>query len=164
MLIRCFDGPHRAQDPERHRQIDPRTFFADVGGRQVDGYRLVRMSETGVDQRRFDPLGLSRTAVSGIPTVMKSRAFPPEYMSTSTSIRWASMPKQPHCEFGTGPCPRGSGRRAELLSHWSTTRGSLPSQRELQMNALVFLERRKDASHPSRRRPSPEACRRPRNR
>ena len=36
---------------------------------------------------------LSRTAVSGIPTVMKSRAFPPGYMSTSTSIRCASMPK-----------------------------------------------------------------------
>src|SRR5271165_1558100 len=36
---------------------------------------------------------LSRTAVSGIPTVMKSRALPPGYMSTSTSIRWASMPK-----------------------------------------------------------------------
>ena len=35
---------------------------------------------------------LSRTAVSGIPTVMKSR-FWPGYMSTSTSIRCASIPK-----------------------------------------------------------------------
>ena len=35
---------------------------------------------------------LSRTAVSGIPTVTKLLAFP-AYISTSTSIRWASMPK-----------------------------------------------------------------------
>ena len=35
---------------------------------------------------------LSRTAVSGIPTVMKSR-FWPGYISTSTSIRCASIPK-----------------------------------------------------------------------
>ena len=35
---------------------------------------------------------LSRTAVSGMPTMMKSRAEPDAYMSTSTSIRCASMP------------------------------------------------------------------------
>src|SRR5260370_1642219 len=34
---------------------------------------------------------LSRTATSGMPTVMKSRPEP-AYMSTSTSIKWASMP------------------------------------------------------------------------
>ena len=34
---------------------------------------------------------LSRTAISGIPTVMKSREAP-GYMSTSTSIKWAWMP------------------------------------------------------------------------
>src|SRR5271156_2190733 len=36
---------------------------------------------------------LSRTAVSGMPTVMKSRALPPGYISTSTSMRCASIPK-----------------------------------------------------------------------
>src|SRR5690242_7777804 len=35
---------------------------------------------------------LSRTATSGMPTMTKSRAEPDEYMSTSTSITWASMP------------------------------------------------------------------------
>ncbi len=35
---------------------------------------------------------LSRTAVSGIPTIMNSR-FELGYMSTSTSIRCASIPK-----------------------------------------------------------------------
>ena len=35
---------------------------------------------------------LSRTAVSGMPTVTKSRADPAGYMSTSTSIGCASMP------------------------------------------------------------------------
>jgi len=35
---------------------------------------------------------LSRTAVSGMPTVTKSRAVPEGYMSTSTSMRWASTP------------------------------------------------------------------------
>jgi len=35
---------------------------------------------------------LSRTATSGIPTMRESRGEPEEYMSTSTSMRWASMP------------------------------------------------------------------------
>jgi hypothetical protein len=35
---------------------------------------------------------LSRTAVSGMPTMTKSRAEPDAYISTSTSIKCASMP------------------------------------------------------------------------
>ena len=53
MRSRPFTVAHGAQDTQRHRQIEPRAFFAHVGRRQVDGHRLVRIAEAGIDQRDF---------------------------------------------------------------------------------------------------------------
>ena len=65
--------------------------------RTLAGARLMVTDFVGYPKpelRRADLIlsRLSFTAVSGIPTVMKSR-LEEAYKSTSTSIRWASMPK-----------------------------------------------------------------------
>ncbi|HZU27828.1 MAG TPA: hypothetical protein VFA04_20015, partial [Bryobacteraceae bacterium] len=65
--------------------------------RRFAGARLIVTDLLGYPNPEFSSADLmrsrlSRTAVSGMPTVMKSREFPPGYMSTSTSIRCASMP------------------------------------------------------------------------
>ncbi len=52
---------------------------------------------------------LSRTAVSGIPTVMKSRCRAPGYMSTSTSTMCASMPSEWRAKLSEKE-PEGSWR------------------------------------------------------
>ena len=49
--------------------------------------RFVGIAEAGIDEGDLMRSRLSRTAVSGMPTMTKSRAEPDEYMSTSTSIR-----------------------------------------------------------------------------
>ncbi len=65
--------------------------------RTLAGARLIVTALLGYPNPEFSIADLirsllSRTAVSGIPTVIKSREFP-GYMSTSTSIICASMPK-----------------------------------------------------------------------
>ena len=64
--------------------------------RTLAGARLMVTALLGYPKPEFSSADLmrsrlSRTAVSGIPTVTKSRAEP-LYMSTSTSITCASMP------------------------------------------------------------------------
>ncbi len=56
MFVGSADGAHRAQDAERHRQIETRAFLADVGRRQVDGDGFVRITEAGIEQRGLDAL------------------------------------------------------------------------------------------------------------
>ncbi len=56
VLVELFDHAHRAQDAERHRQIEARAFLAHVGRRQVDGDSLVGIAESGVDERALDAL------------------------------------------------------------------------------------------------------------
>ena len=56
MLVQTADGAHRAENAERHRQVEPRAFLADVGGSQIDGDALVGVAEAGVDQSALDAL------------------------------------------------------------------------------------------------------------
>ena len=51
MLIRARHHAHRAQNPQSHRQIEPRALLAHVGRRQVDGDRFIGVAEARVDQR-----------------------------------------------------------------------------------------------------------------
>jgi hypothetical protein len=65
--------------------------------RRFAGARLIVTALFGYPNPEFSSADLirsrlSRTAVSGIPTVTKSRLLPEAYMSTSTSMRWASIP------------------------------------------------------------------------
>src|ERR1051326_2429072 len=56
MLIRPPHRPHRAKNPQRHRQIEPRAFLPHIRRRQIDRHRFVRIPEPRIAQRRFDPL------------------------------------------------------------------------------------------------------------
>lgn len=56
MLIATAHRAHRAQNAERHRQVEARAFFPDIRRRQINRDRLTRIAETGVHQRRFDTL------------------------------------------------------------------------------------------------------------
>ena len=50
------DGSHRAQNAERHRQIETRAFLANIGRRKIDGDGLVGITESGIEQRGLDAL------------------------------------------------------------------------------------------------------------
>ena len=47
---------HGAEDSDRHRQVEARALFADVGRGEIDGHRLVGVSEAGVEERGLDSL------------------------------------------------------------------------------------------------------------
>jgi hypothetical protein len=55
-ILACRYTAHGSEDSHGHRQIESRTFFADVGGSQIDRYGFVGISEPGVDQRALDSL------------------------------------------------------------------------------------------------------------
>ena len=50
VVVECCHRAHRAQDAERHRQVEARAFLAHVGRREVDGDAFVGIAEAGVDQ------------------------------------------------------------------------------------------------------------------
>ena len=56
VFVGAADRSHRAQDPESHRQIEPRALLAHVGRRQIDGDRFVGIAEAGIEQRGLDAL------------------------------------------------------------------------------------------------------------
>jgi len=56
VLVQALHRAHRAQDPQRHRQVEAGPFLAHVGRRQVDGELFVRIPEARIDQRALDPL------------------------------------------------------------------------------------------------------------
>ncbi len=56
MLVREPYSSHRAENAKRHRKIEARAFFANVGGRKVDGYGFVGIAESGIHQGGLDPL------------------------------------------------------------------------------------------------------------
>src|SRR5579864_4862964 len=60
-----------------------------------------------------------------MPTVMKSRALPPGYMSTSTSIRGGSDPKTAALRVRKRAIRRGSGVQSGLLSGLGADNGVL---------------------------------------
>ena len=49
-------GSHRAQNAERHGQIESRAFLADIGGREVDGDGFVGIAEARIEQGGLDAL------------------------------------------------------------------------------------------------------------
>ena len=55
VLVGGGHRPHRSQDSERHGQIEAGAFLANIGRSKIDGYRLVRIPEAGIQQRRLDP-------------------------------------------------------------------------------------------------------------
>jgi len=56
VIFRRRHHAHRAEDAQRHRQIEPRALFLDVGRREIDGHRLVGITEARIEQRAFDAL------------------------------------------------------------------------------------------------------------
>ncbi len=71
-------------------QIEARSFFLDIGRREIDGDALGgKMNPVFLSADRTRSR-LSRTVVSGRPTTENCGRPPP--ISTSTSIRWASRP------------------------------------------------------------------------
>ncbi|HVN05029.1 MAG TPA: hypothetical protein VMT86_11465 [Bryobacteraceae bacterium] len=56
VFVRGLGDAHGAQDADGHRQIESSAFLAHVGRSQVDGDRLVGITEAGVEQRRLDAL------------------------------------------------------------------------------------------------------------
>ena len=93
MVIQIHDRAHCTKNTDSHRKVESCTFLADVGRRKVDCDRLVGYPNPEFIMADLMRSRLSRTAVSGMPTRTKSLAMPVRYMSTSTSIGWASMPK-----------------------------------------------------------------------
>src|SRR5579859_7146633 len=56
MMVEARDGAHRAQNAERHRQIESRALFAHVRGSEIDGDSFIGIPEPGIDQRALDAL------------------------------------------------------------------------------------------------------------
>lgn len=56
MPVQPAHGAHRTQDAHGHRQIEARAFFAHVGRSQIDGHRLIRITESGIDEGALDAL------------------------------------------------------------------------------------------------------------
>lgn len=56
MLVERAHQPHRAQDAERYRKIEPAALLAHAGRRQVDGDGLIGITETRVEHGRLDAL------------------------------------------------------------------------------------------------------------
>jgi hypothetical protein len=56
MLVEALECAHRAENRERHRQIEARAFLAHVRRRQVHRDRLAWIAETGIHQGGLDPL------------------------------------------------------------------------------------------------------------
>ena len=71
-------------------QIEARAFFAEVGGREVDGGAALRKAETGVDQRGGDAIAGFFNRGVGEPD--DDHEVSPRPESTSTSTGQASMP------------------------------------------------------------------------
>jgi hypothetical protein len=56
VLVEPFHRAHGPENAHRHRQVEAGPFFADIRGREVDRDRLIRISESGIDQRALDAL------------------------------------------------------------------------------------------------------------
>ncbi len=56
MVVQARYRAHRAQNAERHRQIEPRALFAHVRRGEIDGDGFVGVPEPGIDQRALDAL------------------------------------------------------------------------------------------------------------
>ena len=92
VLIQTLESPHRAEDSQRHRQVEPRPFPAHVRGGQIHGNCLIRIAETGIDQCRFNPLpALAHRRIRHAHD-QKLFAIPLRNRSTTTSTGWASIP------------------------------------------------------------------------
>ncbi len=56
MAVQPFDRAHRAQNAQRHRQIESGSLLAHIGWRQVDRELLIGIAEAGIEKRALDPL------------------------------------------------------------------------------------------------------------
>src|SRR5260370_18578158 len=54
MFVATAYRAHRAENSERHGQVESSSLFANICGSEIDGDRLIGISETRVEQRRFD--------------------------------------------------------------------------------------------------------------